>query len=91
MGTDKRSAAEFTFFIALPIMTGAFAFDLYKNIDVITLDAGLNIAIGFAAAFVVGAIVVRYLLDFVSRFGFSVFGWWRIVAGILGLIFVVQF
>lgn len=91
MGTDKRSAAEFTFFIALPIMTGAFAYDLYKNIDVITLDAGLDIAVGFAAAFIVGAIVVRYLLDFVSKFGFSIFGWWRIIAGILGLIFVVQF
>ena len=86
MGTDKRSAAEFTFFIALPIMTGAFGYDLYKNIDLITFDAGLNIAVGFAAAFIVGAIVVRYLLDFVSKFGFSIFGWWRIIVGTIGLI-----
>lgn len=85
MGTDKRSAAEFTFFIALPIMTGAFVYDLYKNIDILTFDAGINIAIGFAAAFIVGAIVVRYLLDFVSRFGFALFGWWRIAVGIIGI------
>jgi undecaprenyl-diphosphatase len=85
MGTDKRSAAEFTFFIALPIMSGAFVYDLYKNIDILTFDAGINIAVGFAAAFIVGAIVVRYLLDFVSRFGFALFGWWRIIVGIIGI------
>ncbi len=81
-GTDKRSAAEFTFFIALPIMSGAFAFDFYKNRDlIINGGLGIDIAIGFAAAFIVGTLVVRYLLDFVSKHGFSFFGWWRIVVG----------
>jgi undecaprenyl-diphosphatase len=85
LGTDKRSAAEFTFFIALPIMGGAFFYDLYKNRDLITADLGLSIAVGFAAAFVVGYLVVRHLLDFVSRHGFAVFAYWRIFVGAIGL------
>ncbi|MCF6327769.1 MAG: undecaprenyl-diphosphate phosphatase [Devosiaceae bacterium] len=86
-GTDKRSAAEFTFFIALPIMTGAFVFDFYKNKDlIINGGLGVDIAIGFAAAFIVGALVVRYLLDFVSKHGFSFFGWWRIAVGSASLL-----
>ena len=85
LGTDKRSAAEFTFFIALPIMTGAFAYDLYKNIGVMTTELGLAVAIGFAAAFVSGYFVVRFLLDYVSKHGFAVFAYWRIFAGAIGL------
>ncbi|HTN60117.1 MAG TPA: undecaprenyl-diphosphate phosphatase [Devosia sp.] len=85
-GASKRSAAEFTFFIALPIMIGAFGYDLYKSRDLIDMSAGLNIAIGFAAAFVAGAIVVKYLLNFVSSYGFAPFAWWRIVVGGAGLV-----
>jgi len=85
-GTDKRSAAEFTFFIALPIMSGAFAYDLFQSRDQISADLGLSIAVGFAASFVVGAIVVRYLLDFVSRHGFAPFAWWRIGLGSASLL-----
>jgi undecaprenyl-diphosphatase len=91
MGTDKRSAAEFTFFIALPIMTGAFGYDLYKNRDLITSEMGVGIALGFAAAFVVGYIVVRHLLDFISRHGFAFFAYWRIFVGALGLWGVLLF
>lgn len=85
-GASKRAAAEFTFFIALPIMAGAFGYDLYQSRDMIDLDLGLNIAIGFAASFVVGALVVRYLLDIVSRHGFAPFAWWRIIVGGAGLV-----
>ena len=66
-------------------MTGAFGYDLYKNRDLITNELGIGIAIGFAAAFIVGAIVVRYLLDFVSRHGFAFFAYWRIFVGAVGL------
>ena len=85
-GATKRAAAEFTFFIALPIMVGAFGYDLYKSRDLIDASIALNVAVGFAAAFVVGALVVRYLLDFVSRYGFAPFAWWRIGVGLAGLI-----
>ncbi len=84
MGTDKRSAAEFSFFLAMPTMAGAFAYDLYKNWSVLQPDDVASIAIGFVVAFCVAVVVVRYLLDYVSRYGFGLFAWWRIIVGMLG-------
>lgn len=86
MGTDKRSAAEFSFFLAMPTMAGAFAYDLYKNYDQLSVGDFSYIAIGFIAAFVSAVFVVRSLLGFVSTHGFAVFAWWRIFVGIAGLI-----
>jgi undecaprenyl-diphosphatase len=85
MGAEKRAAAEFSFFLAIPTMAGAFAFDLIKNRGSLNADDALLIGLGFVSAFVVGFIVVRRLLDFVSRRGLAVFGWWRILVGCLGL------
>ncbi len=85
LGADKRSAAEFSFFLAMPTMAGAFAYDLYKNWSGIDAGDATNIVIGFVTAFIAGVIVVRYLLDFVSRHGYALFGWWRIIVGGLGL------
>lgn len=85
LGADKRSAAEFSFFLAMPTMAGAFTYDLYANRDVISTDDVIVTAVGFIAAFVAGVFVVRYLLDFVSRHGFAPFAWWRITVGVLGL------
>src|SRR6218665_175422 len=84
MGTDKRSAAEFTFWIAMPIMGGAFVYDLYKSKDYITSELGAAVIIGFAMAFVVAFFVVRYLLDYISRHGFAIFAYWRIFVGAIG-------
>lgn len=86
MGTDKRSAAEFSFFLAMPTMVGAFVLDLYKNRDALSVDDGAIIAIGFVAAFLSALLVVRSLLDFVSKRGYAPFAWWRIIVGTLGLI-----
>ncbi|WP_310621612.1 undecaprenyl-diphosphate phosphatase [Flexibacterium corallicola] len=86
MGTDKRSAAEFSFFLAMPTMAGAFAYDLYKNKDVISLDGVVLILIGFVASFVTGYFVVKTFLNFVSKHGFALFGWWRILVGGAGLL-----
>lgn len=86
MGADKRSAAEFSFFLAMPTMAGAFALDLYKNRHALNMDDGMLILVGFAMAFVSALFVVRSLLDFVSRRGYSVFAWWRIAVGLAGLI-----
>lgn len=85
LGADKRTAAEFSFFLAMPTMTGAFAYDLYKNWSILTPDDVSHIVLGFIAAFITGAIVVRYMLDFISRRGLSFFGWWRILVGGIGL------
>jgi undecaprenyl-diphosphatase len=85
LGTDKRSAAEFSFFLALPTMGSAVAWDLLKSWDRLDFsDAGL-IALGFVVAFLTALAVVRFLLDFVSRHGFAPFAWWRIAVGLAGL------
>lgn len=86
MGADKRSAAEFSFFLAMPTMVGAFALDLYKNRQSLSFDDGMLIAIGFVAAFISALFVVRALLDFVSRRGYAPFAWWRIFVGVAGMI-----
>src|SRR5690606_30151163 len=86
LGADKRSAAEFSFFLALPTMGAAVAYDLFKNRDALDFsDMGL-IAIGFIAAFISALAVVRFLLDFVSKRGFGPFAWWRIAVGVVGII-----
>ncbi len=85
MGTDKRSAAEFSFFLAMPTMAGAFAYDLYKNRDIISMNDAVIIGAGFLMAFVSAVFVVRSLLEFVSRHGFAPFAWWRIAVGIAGI------
>jgi undecaprenyl-diphosphatase len=86
MGADKRSAAEFSFFLAMPTMAGAFAYDLYKNRDILSAADLPIIAAGFVMAFISAVIVVRFLLDYVSRHGYALFGWWRIIVGGVGLI-----
>ena len=86
-GADKRAATEFSFWLAMPTMVGAFAFEAFKNRH--EFAAGSNtllIAIGFAVSFICGWFVVKKLLDFVSDHGFALFAWWRIVVGALGLI-----
>lgn len=85
LGADKRSAAEFSFYLAMPTMAGAFAYDLYKNRDILSAADLPIIVVGFIAAFVMAVIVVRYLLDYVSRHGYSMFGWWRLIVGGVGL------
>jgi len=91
LGTDKRSAAEFSFFLAIPIMIGAFGYDAYKSRELISSSVGLSIAIGFALAFIAAYLVVRYALDFISRNGFAPFAYWRIFVGALGLWGVLLF
>lgn len=86
LGVDKRAAAEFSFFLAMPTMLGAFVFDLYKSRHDLNLDQGVLIAIGFVMAFLAALLVVRTLLDFVSRRGYAIFGWWRIAVGCIGLV-----
>jgi undecaprenyl-diphosphatase len=91
MGADKRSAAEFSFFLAMPTMAGAFAYELLKSYKGLSFNDGAMIAVGFLAAFLSGLVVVRFLLDYVSRHGFALFGWWRIVVGAAGMAGLIVF
>jgi len=85
LGADKRAATEFSFFLAMPTMVGAFAYDLYKNHAALSSGDIQQIALGFVVAFLSGVLVGRYLLGFVSNHGFALFAWWRILVGGMGL------
>jgi undecaprenyl-diphosphatase len=86
LGSDKRAAAEFSFFLAIPTMIGAFAYDFYKNRAEMTTDNLLIVAIGFVVSLVTAVIVVKTFLSYVTRHGFTLFAWWRVIVGTLGLI-----
>lgn len=81
MGANKRSAAEFSFFLAMPTMLGAFTLDLIKNRDILDSAAMGNIVIGFVTAFISAIFVVRWVLGYVSQHGYGLFAWWRIIVG----------
>jgi undecaprenyl-diphosphatase len=81
MGVEKRAAAEFSFLLSLPTMGAAVAYDLFKNRDVLDFGAVWDIAVGFAVAFVTALLVVRWVLNYISRNGYALFGWWRIIVG----------
>ncbi|QYZ69851.1 undecaprenyl-diphosphate phosphatase [Neotabrizicola shimadae] len=81
MKVEKRAAAEFSFFLSMPTMGAAVAYDLFKNRDVLDWSALSQIAVGFTVAFISAVIVVRWLLGYVSRHGYALFGWWRIIVG----------
>ncbi len=84
VGLDRPTAAEFSFFLAIPTMTAAFAHGALELKDQIAPDRVLDIAIGFVSAFAASTIVVKPFLAFVRRVGFAPFAWYRIIVG-LGL------
>jgi undecaprenyl-diphosphatase len=86
LGADKRAAAEFSFFLAIPTMVGAFAYDFYKSHGDMTMNNLGIVAIGFVVSFITAMIVVKAFLGYVTRHGFVLFAWWRVIVGTLGLI-----
>ena len=86
LGADRRSSAEFSFWLAMPTMFGAFVWDIYKSRDQLGFDNTLIVAIGFVVSFISAWIVVKTFLGYVQRHGFALFAWWRIAVGAIGLI-----
>jgi undecaprenyl-diphosphatase len=90
LGVERKTAAEFSFFLAVPTMMGASALELFKN-RVALMSGGVNIAeiaIGFVVSFIVAVLVIKAFVGFVSKYGFGAFAWYRIVAGIGALIWL---
>lgn len=81
LGSDRKSATEFSFFLAVPTMLAACVYDIYKNRDVLNADGAGLIAVGFITAFIAALIVVRSVIAFISRYGFQPFAWYRIAIG----------
>jgi undecaprenyl-diphosphatase len=83
---DRATAAEFSFFLAIPTMIGAAVYDLYKNWSTLDWHGSGLIALGFVVAFFSALVVVAAFVRFISRHGFAVFAWYRIVVGALALV-----
>lgn len=81
LGLDRRAAAEFSFFLAMPTMAAAFVHDFLDVKDHITPDRIAEISVGFVFAFLSAAVVVKPFLDFVTKIGFGPFAWYRIIVG----------
>jgi undecaprenyl-diphosphatase len=85
LGVERRTAAEFSFFLAVPTMLGATVLELHDNKDALMHGLGPvgwnEIAIGFVVSFVVALAVIKGFVAYISRSGFAPFAWYRIVAG----------
>ena len=83
VGLDRPAAAEFSFFLAMPTMTAAFAHDLLEARHHLAPERAGEIAVGFVMAFLASLVIVRPFVNFVRRSGFAPFAWYRIVIGLL--------
>ena len=85
-GLSRRTATEFSFFLAIPTMFAATLYDVYKNRDLFSIDDLTLFAVGGTVSFISAFIAVRGLIRFISRHDFTVFAWYRIVFGIIVLV-----
>jgi undecaprenyl-diphosphatase len=93
LGVERRTAAEFSFFLAVPTMIGATTLEFVKHRhDLLAGAHGVGfgtVAIGFVVSFVVALVVVRAFVQYISRHGFAPFAWYRIAAGALALAWLI--
>lgn len=81
LGVERKTAAEFSFFVAVPTMIAASTYSMLKEGAAIPADQMLNIAVGFVVSFIVAMIVIKAFMAIVTRFGFGPFAWYRIIVG----------
>jgi undecaprenyl-diphosphatase len=81
LGVERKTAAEYSFFLAVPTMLAASGYDLLKTGAALGEGAWTSIAIGFAVSFVVALVVIKAFIAIVSKMGFAPFAWYRIVIG----------
>jgi undecaprenyl-diphosphatase len=87
-GVDRKTAAEFSFFLAMPTLSGATVYYLAKHHDRIADGMYGNILIGSAVSFIVALVVVKAFVGFVTKYGFAPFAWYRIIAGAAALVWL---
>ena len=94
LGVERRTAAEFSFFLAIPTMAGATTLELVKHHDALIAGAsGVGfgtVAVGFVISFVVAIVVVKAFVHYISRHGFAPFAWYRIVVGVAALAWLLM-
>ena len=82
-GIERKTATEFSFFLAIPTMLAAASYDLYKHGNLLSQQDMLAIAVGFVSAFISAMLVVRAILAFVSRHTYRIFAWYRILLSLI--------
>lgn len=91
LGVSRGVAAEFTFFLAIPVMLGASLLKLIKFGVVFTSLEGIVLIVGIIISFIVSLFVIKFLMDYIKKHDFKVFGWYRIVLGCILLIYYYLF
>jgi undecaprenyl-diphosphatase len=87
-GVDRKTAAEFSFFLAVPTLAGATALQMFKHRHEISADQLGYIGLGAFVSFIVAVVVVKAFMAIITRFGFAPFAWYRIVAGAVALVWL---
>jgi undecaprenyl-diphosphatase len=94
LGVERRTAAEFSFFLAIPTMVGATTLEFVKHRETLMAGAGgvgfTTVAVGFVVSFIVAIVVVKGFVHYISRHGFAPFAWYRIAAGAIALVWLAQ-
>ena len=87
IGVSRKTAAEFTFYLAVPVMLGASLLKLVGfGLEFSALELGVLI-MGMATAFIVSVFVIKFLMDYIKKHDFKVFGWYRIILGVLVILY----
>jgi undecaprenyl-diphosphatase len=89
LGVERKAAAEFSFFLAIPTMLAATTYDVYKNWENLSLDGVQLIAVGFISAFISAMLVVKFVIGFISKHGFAPFAIYRIILGTIMLFLLI--
>ena len=87
LGVSRVAAAEFTFFLAVPVMAGASLLKLVKFGLAFSASEAVILLVGMVVAFVVSILVIKFLMNYIRRNDFKVFGWYRIILGVLVFLF----
>jgi undecaprenyl-diphosphatase len=90
LGIDRKTAAEFSFFLAIPVMVAASAKELWEARDAANTFDWSAIGTGFVVSFVVAIVVIKAFITIVTRHGFAPFAWYRIIVGSAALIWLLQ-
>lgn len=89
LGVSRKTIVEFSFLLAIPTMIGAAGLDMVKSSFIFNSSEWLLLAIGFFSAFLTALLAVKLLLRFIERHSFTTFGWYRIIIGLLILLFLI--
>ena len=87
LGCSRTIAAEFSFFLAIPVMVGVSGLKILSNIEFMTAENILVLLVGMAVAYLVSALSIKMLMNFVKKHDFKCFGWYRIILGIIVILY----